>query len=252
MDGTLYHGRTPIQYAKEFILYLQRNHRRFMLVTNCPGSNSEELALKLEQMGISIVAENILTSGQVTAEYLAENKAQKRVYVIGSKALKRELVEKGLEIVSTKPDYVVVGFDKNFHYGKMKRAVGYILEGAKFIVTNQDATIQEGDAIIPHTGAIAAGIEQATGVKPLSMGKPKKFMLDVVIKKFGCSKEECCIIGDRIDTDIALGSNFGITTYLVMTGVTGQELLKNSELKPDRVFANLQEVMEFDVSIINK
>lgn len=252
MDGTIYNGKTPIQYAKEFIKYLQRNHRRFIFVTNCSGSNSEELALKLEQMGITVTAEHILTSGQIAAEYIAEDEGHKRVYVIGSKALKKELVAKGSKIVSSKPDYVVVGFDKNFNYGKMKRAVGYILEGAKFISTNQDVTITEGAAIIPHTGAIASGIESATGIKPLSMGKPEKFIIDVVIKKLGCSKEDCCIIGDRIDTDIVLGSSFGITTYLVMTGVTRPNLLDSSAIQPDRVFTNLQEVMEFDMSVETK
>ncbi len=219
------------------------------MVTNCPGSTVGELVLKLDQMGIRIGEENILTSGQVTASFIAGDKAASRVYLIGSRGLREELVKAGAKIVTSRPDYVIVGFDRKYSYEKMKRAVGYILEGAKFIVTNNDYTIPEGEMLVPHTGAIAAGIEKATGVKPVIMGKPERYILDAATQKLNCSKEECCIIGDRLDTDIIMGTGFGISSYLVMTGVTSQDMLKTSVIQPSRVFENFQELMDFDSSI---
>lgn len=252
MDGTLYHGRTPIEYAKEFIQYLQNNNRRFIMVTNCPSSTADDLVLKLARMGIRIDEDNILTSGQVTASFVAGNKTGAKVHMIGSNALRNELEKRGAEIVTTEPDFVIVGFDRKFSYGKMKRATRYILEGAKFIVTNNDYTIPEGNTTIPHTGAIAAGIEKATGVKPLVIGKPEKYILDAVIEKLDCSKEECCIIGDRLDTDIVMGTRCGMSAYLVMTGVTSHDLLKNSAIQLDRVFESLKELMDSDRDTYSK
>lgn len=78
------------------------------------------------------------------------------------------------------------------------------------------------------------------------MGKPEKYILEVAQAVINCSKAEFCIIGDRLDTDIATGCNLGIDSYLVMTGVTTYDLLEKSEVKPARVFSNLYELMIFD------
>jgi 4-nitrophenyl phosphatase len=246
MDGTLYHGNSPIEHAKEFIQYLQQNNRKFILATNCPGNSPAGLVAKLSSMGIEVNESNILTSGQVTAAYIAENKIASKVYLIGSQALEEELIKKGIQVVQNEPDCVVVGFDRDFTYEKMKKAVGFILGGASFIATNCDYTIPEGELIVPHTGALSAGIEIATGVKPLILGKPEKYILEEVQHRLICCKEECCIIGDRLDTDIATGIRFGVNSYLVMTGVTGYDLLKESEIQPTRVFKDLKELMVFD------
>lgn len=247
MDGTLYHGTSPIEHAKEFIQYLQENNRKFILATNCPGNSPGGLVTKLSSMGIEVNESNILTSGQITASYISENKIASRIYLIGSQSLEEELIKKGLQVVQDNPDCVVVGFDRDFTYDKMKKAVGFILGGAKFIVTNSDYTIPEGDIIVPHTGALAAGIEISTGVKPLTLGKPEKYILEEVQHRLNCCKEECCIVGDRLDTDIATGIRFGIKSYLVMTGVTYYKLLEESEIKPTRVFNDLKELMIFDM-----
>lgn len=251
MDGTLYHGTSPIEHAKEFVRYLQKNHRKFLFVTNCSGSSPIELVAKLAGMDIKITEENILTSGQVTASFVANNTIASRVYVIGSRALKEELVQHGVQVVRTKPDCVIVGFDKSFHFNKMKAAVNFILDGAKFIVTNDDSTIPDGHSFLPHTGAIAAGIERATGIKPLVIGKPETYILSVVQQKLHCSLEECAIIGDRLDTDIALGTRLGIPSYLVMTGVTSYDMVKQSSIQPTKIFDHLKELLIYDRDILS-
>jgi 4-nitrophenyl phosphatase len=246
MDGTLYRGSSPIEHAKEFIQYLKMNNRKFLLATNCPGSTTGDLVKKLALMNIEAAEEDILTSGQVTASYISANKIASRVYVIGSKALEEEFIKKGVEVVQDNPDYVVVGFDRNFSYEKMEKAIRYINRGAGFIITNGDFTIPEGNEFIPHTGAIAAGIERATGVVPLVMGKPGEHFLAAAQGILMCSREECCVIGDRLDTDIAMGANLGIASYLVMTGVTTNELLEESPFKPTKAFEDLRDLMMFD------
>lgn len=248
MDGTLYHGKVPVKFAKKFINYLQLNNKEFILATNCPEHTSYELKFKLAEMDILVEEQRILTSGQATASYLAEYMPGARIYLIGSDAFRSELIKNGLKIVETKPDFVVVGFDRSFNYKKLSKAVKCIFEGAQFIITNNDFTIPYGDFIIPHTGAIASGIEAATGIKPIVMGKPEKYMLDASLKRLVCSKDNCCIIGDRLDTDIAMGKKYGVTTYLVMTGVTSKRLLNNSEIQPDRVFNDLNELMSFEAN----
>lgn len=244
MDGTIYRGSQPIPHAREFIQYLMERNRRFLMLTNCPGNSPEYLVDKLERMGIHVSRQHILTSGQATASYIARIHPAARVYLIGSEALKMELIQKGLHIVDKDPDMVVVGYDRNFTYTKMEKACWWILKGCSFICTNMDTAIPEGDRLVPHTGAIVSSIQTVTDVEPLVVGKPSPIILEEAFQRLQCTKEECCIIGDRLDTDILTGIRYGIPSYLVLTGVTDPLKLQNSSILPTRTFQDLGELME--------
>jgi len=246
MDGTIYRGSCPIQYAKEFISYLQQGNRIFFLVTNCPGNSSDVLAEKLHTMGIDVEPDNIITSADATADYLAGNIFCKKAYLIGGNALKEKIAKKGIDIVSEHPDCVVVGYDKEFNYEKMKKATQFILDGAGFICTNVDSTIPDGNKLVPHTGAIAASIEAASGRKPVIIGKPERYLLDTLSRRVKCRREQFCIVGDRLDTDVYFGVKQNILSFLVLTGVTSMEDLKTSMIQPTKVFSNLYDLMAFD------
>jgi 4-nitrophenyl phosphatase len=246
LDGTLYHGASPIPYAKEFIQYLNKNHRKYLLLTNCPGNGAAGVVKRLEAMGIEVKEDSVLTSGQATATFLSKMKPNMSIYLIGSDALREDFLRAGLRIEDVNPDFVVVGYDREFNYEKMCLATKHILKGSKYVSTNGDNIIPEGDTFVPHTGAISACIETATNVKPIIIGKPEQYILDSALEKLGCKKSECCIIGDRLDTDIATGVRHGISSYLVLTGVTDRKLLEQSQLKPTKVFNNLYEIMLFE------
>jgi len=226
MDGTIHRGSCPIQHAKEFIRYLQGGNRTFFLVTNCPGSFQDDLAEKLQTMGIDVEPDNIITSADATADYLASNTFCSKVYFIGGNALKEKIARKGIDIVSEGPDYVVVGYDKEFNYEKMKKATQFILDGAGYVCTNGDSTIPDGNKLVPHTGAIAASIEAASGVKPMIIGKPEPYLLDMLSRRFNLKRDRFCIVGDRLDTDIYFGVKQNTFSFLVLAGVTGMEELK--------------------------
>lgn len=246
LDGTLYHGSSPIPYAKEFIEYLNQQKRFFLLATNCPRNTSSSLLETLAKMGIQAGEDNIFTSGQATASFLARTSPGAKVYLVGGKALETELLKEGLQLVEDDPDYVVVGYDPDFTYEKMKKAVQRILKGAVFITTNEDTTIPTEEGIVPHTGAISSSIETATGIKPLVIGKPEKYFVDEALRRMGCEKEDCCIIGDRLETDILTGVKHDITSYLVFTGVTNEAMLEHSTIQPTKSFKDLGELVKFD------
>lgn len=249
MDGTIYRGSLPIPHVKEFIRYLQDNNRKFLMVTNCPGSSKKKRVDKLSAMGIEVTEDKIISFGDATVDYLINNTKFSRFYLIGSKALEELFIQRGLEIVHENPDCVVVGYDVNFTYDKLKKAVNFILNGAGFISTNIDNTIPEGSQLIPHTGAITASIEAATGAKPVIIGKPERYLLDTAIDRLHCSKEQCCVIGDRLDTDIYFGVKQNILSFLVLTGVTKKEMLEDSIIQPTKVFDDLSQLMLWDKEI---
>lgn len=68
-------------------------------------------------------------------------------------------------------------------------------------------------------------------------------MPQLAMQKYGCTKEETAVIGDRIYTDIKSGLNAGVTGILVLSGETTQEILDASEDKPHMVLQDAGEMI---------
>ena len=98
--------------------------------------------------------------------------------------------------------------------------------------------------MVPGAGAIVAALETATGVAPIVVGKPERIMFDLAVAKMQATRETTATLGDRLDTDIAGGQRAGLHSILVMTGVTTQETLGKSSIRPDLVFADLNALRE--------
>lgn len=237
LDGTLYKGSAPIKYAAEFLAYLQNNNIPHIALTNCPERSQKGVSDRLASMGIYLNEENILTSGMTAARVIKQSGA-KSVHVLGSAALESECQKLGLEI-KNEADAVLIGHSTDITYTHIKNACKAVLKGAKLYCTNCDNTIPEGDTFIPHTGAIAAAVECATGQKSIYIGKPNGYMLEDAAIMMGCPKECLYMVGDRLDTDISFGLNCGISTCLVLTGTTTIKDVGISDVKPDYIFDDL-------------
>jgi 4-nitrophenyl phosphatase/NagD protein len=76
------------------------------------------------------------------------------------------------------------------------------------------------------------------------IGKPAPLMPQLAMEKLGMTKEETCVVGDRIYTDVKSGLNAGVTGILVLSGETTREILQKSEDKPHLVLENAGEILE--------
>jgi len=148
----------------------------------------------------------------------------------------------GFSLSENEPvDFVVVGLDRGFDYQKLLKAQRAILSGAEFLATNPDPTFPTEEGLIPGAGSIVAAVERATGRRPKVIGKPEPFMLELALRLSGARREECVVVGDRLDTDILAGNRAGMITVLVLTGVTTEEEARRAEgeLRPKFVIPNL-------------
>jgi len=242
LDGVIYIQNEPIYQAKKFIDELKKREKKFIFLTNNSGRNSKEYRKKLKSMNIIVEAESIITSSSATAIYLRKNYniKEKKAYIIGAKSLKDEIEEIGLNLISgqgaTTADFVIVGKDPDFNYEMMKLATLAIRNSAIFIATNSDSTFPTQEGLTPGAGAIVSSIETASGVKAKVIGKPNIFIMEIAISKFKGNKKQTVIIGDRLETDILAGKRVGISTVLVLTGVTNKEDIEKSEIEPDWIF----------------
>jgi phosphoglycolate phosphatase len=88
-------------------------------------------------------------------------------------------------------------------------------------------------------------IRGSTKREPTVVGKPQGFMLKNIADRFNLKPDQICMVGDRLDTDIMFGQNGGLTTALVLSGVTTEEMLLSPENKvhPDVYMAKLPELL---------
>ena len=107
----------------------------------------------------------------------------------------------------------------------MKRDVEYI-------ATNPDWVCPTAYGYVPDCGSFADIIRRASGKMPTFIGKPKPEMILLAMQKFGYSKEETVMVGDRLYTDIASGYNAGIDTVFVLSGEGTMEDVEASDVKP--------------------
>jgi len=212
---------------------------------------------KFDSLGLNIPAEEIFSSSFAAAAYLEQTKFKdtgKKIYVIGEIGICEELDLIGVPHIGGPDDEgkvppmgpgdkvehdkdvggVIVGFDRHINYHKIQTAQLCINEnpGCEFIATNLDAVTHLTDAQEwAGNGSMVGAIKGCTGKEPIVVGKPSPLMIDYLCDKLGLDKDRICMVGDRLDTDIVFGTDNGLRSLLVLSGVTTEEKLLSEENK---------------------
>src|SRR5699024_4192823 len=149
----------------------------------------DQVADKLNAMGIPATKEHVLTSSMATMTYLKEKENLNSVYLIGEEGLEKAALEAGFTITSNEPDAVVIGIDHHITYDKLAKASIAIQKGALFISTNSDVVIPSEEGLLPGNGALTSVLTTATGVQPTFIGKPAPEMMQQGLQRLKTSVE---------------------------------------------------------------
>jgi NagD protein len=242
MDGVVYHGQRLIPGALEFVERLKAGGHPFLFLTNNSQWTPRDLRHRLEVIGITVEETCFHTSALATAQFLQSQRPGGTAYVIGGAGLYNALYEVGYTLTDRNPDYVVVGDTRSYEYDKIEQAVRLVLGGAKLIGTNPDLTGPGELGLMPACGALVAPIELATGRKPYFIGKPNPLMMRTALRKLGCHSSEAFMVGDRLDTDIIAGTEAGMRTILVLSGVSTRESIETYSFRPTLIHENVGEI----------
>ena len=251
MDGTIYLGNLVFPYAIDFIKNLRAHGRRVMFFTNNASHNPDFYQKKLEKMGFEPARDEIMTSGDVTIKFLKSHRADKSVYLVGTDELVTQFKSEGIELVSDAEasagrdaDIAITSFDTSLTYEKLNNVCRMVRKGAEYLSTHPDFNCPTEDGFIPDSGAISAFVTASTGVEPTYFGKPYVQTVEMISEYTGLSKDEMCVFGDRLYTDIAMGKLHGVTATLVLTGETTMKDVESAreEQRPDFIYPSLLEV----------
>jgi len=246
LDGTIYLGDTLLPKAEETVLKLREEKRRVLFLSNKPIDNRFTFAKKLTRLGIPTDVEDVINSSFVSALYFKKEMPGAKFYVMGEEPLLQELRQVGLEMSKTpsNTDVVLISLDRSLSYEKLHFAYHAAKAGAKIWATNPDLVCpMPGDEII-DAGATIAALE-ALLRRPIDgiIGKPSPIMIDTVLRHLQLPSSECLMVGDRLETDIAMGKAGGMSTALVLTGVTRFEDMDRLGIVPDYVFDRVDGVL---------
>lgn len=222
MDGVLYHGESALPGAAEFLRRLAGCPLVFL--TNNPVLPPAQVAERFERLGFERPDERlIVTSAEATASWLARQRPGFRYFAVGAEGLHLALRQHGGIEDEKRADYVVTGEGPGLDFASLTTGINLILnQRATLVATNPDntvdATVDGKHVILPGGGALVAPFAAATGRQPVFVGKPAPLLYEMAMARLGVRAEDCIMVGDRPDTDIAGAAQVGMRTALVRTG----------------------------------
>lgn len=244
MDGTVYSGETAIEGSFEGVKHLRERGVETFFLTNYAGRKREAYSKKLKEMGFEASSDEVVTSGWLTAEFIAENFPDSEVFVLGEEGLEEELRDKSIDVAEScqKPEILVVSNKSDLSYEDLKDVLRGIDDDTKILGTNPDETIPGEEGEIPGAGTIISAVETMTGKTAEVIGKPSETAVETVTEIKDVEPEKCMMIGDRLNTDIVMGKENNMETVLVLSGVTDREEVESSDTRPDHIIKSLKEI----------
>ena len=245
LDGTVYRGERLIDGARDAIRTFRERGLGVVFVTNNPTRSPAGYVERLADLGIEADEREVLSAGTVTAEFLADRHPDDDVFVIGSDGLREQLRMAAVD-TTTDPsaaDVVVTSHDYGFDYDALTGGLWALDAAEAFYGTDPDRTYPGGDGRpYPGSGAITRAVAGVAGREPdRVLGKPSGVVLELIGERLA-TLENCLVVGDGLDTDIALGERAGMTSVLVTTGRSDRADAETADVNPDYVVDGLADV----------
>jgi phosphoglycolate/pyridoxal phosphate phosphatase family enzyme len=264
LDGVVYRGAEPVPGVAAVLAARAATGDDVVYVTNNAMWYRTDYVTRLSSMGAPVSADRIVSSARATALYLRDlEPAIRTALVVGAAGLVHEIGDVGIEVIRAgdagdrwsanghnaaaavgKVDAVVVGLDPEFSYARMAVASEAVRAGARFVATNRDPIYPLEHGFMPGAGSIVAAIVAASGVEPVSIGKPGPLLLEIAAHAVGRNVAEAVMIGDSLATDVPAAVAVGARSVLMLTGITKRDQIETLAEKdrPTEVAADAAEL----------
>ncbi len=244
LDGTMYRGDQVIPEAIRLIQRLQKLHIPFVFVTNNATRTPQQNADHMRALGFhNIQPKAFFTSAMAAAAHMKKMSTANKVFCIGESGLWEAVRESGYEIDEEKAELVFVGLDRQADFSLYSRAAYCLRHNHALLVgTNGDRRVPHGDGFLIGNGAVLEMLEYASEAKRVTIGKPSAIMMEETLAYIGKSADECVVLGDNLETDVAFGKDNGVLTIMVTSGVHTREDARRFRIQPDLLIASLDEL----------
>lgn len=265
LDGVVYRGDRACPGAVEGLSDARDAGVRVLFMTNNASRPPQVVADQLTGLGLQTDADEVLNASQVAARVLLERRDRGElvleegavVLAVGGEGVGAALADAGLPWAAPEQvreaelageplpvSAVVQGYGPRLGVSDLTEAVYAVRAGATWVATNDDATLPTERGLAIGNGSLVAAVANATGVLPEVVGKPHAPAYRIAVERLGLASEDCLMLGDRLDTDIAGAAGVGLRSALVLTGVSTRAEVEQApaRLRPDHVAATIPEL----------
>ena len=139
---------------------------------------------------------------------------------------------------------VVTSHDHEFDYDDLTRALWALEDAVAFYGSDPDLVYPgRGGRPYPGSGAITGAVARVARREPDRVfGKPSEPAIRMVEEALGHPPERVLVVGDGLDTDVAMGEAGGFHTAFVLSGRGSREELAAAGSTPDHVLDSLADL----------
>ena len=234
MDGVLGVSWVPLPGAAGAVTHLHEA-LPVRLLTNTTAYPQAKFGAVLREAGFPFADAEILTASVLAASWLRAERPAARVYLIGD-AQAEDLV--GVELVGPDeaPDVVLVsGADESFCFDTFNTVLRLLRGGAELVAMHRNLfwLTRRGERL--DAGAYVLGLEAATGLEAVVLGKPAASAFRAGLDALGVPAEGALMVGDDVENDVLAAQAVGVTGVLVRTGKFREDQLARASGTPDLV-----------------
>ncbi|MBE7087518.1 MAG: HAD-IIA family hydrolase [Clostridiales bacterium] len=246
LDGTVYIDGVLIGDVKNTLQGFRDMGVKIVYLTNNSSRTDAEYVKRLKAVDIFEPNDMVYSSLDCAIDYIKANYPSKTVYPVAMPSAVEELKSHGIKVVPDNADILFLAFDRELNYEKIVKANEHMVNGAIYIATHPDLTCPAPGVSIPDLGSMMKMFKASSGRDAdIITGKPFSVMADCIMKRFGVEKRNITMVGDRLATDIKFGVDSNINSVLVLTGDTDIETANKSDIKPDLVLDNIDQLKEY-------
>jgi len=251
VQGTLISDtdKSPIRGSIEFIEKLNTHNIPYMVVTNNTKKASKEFYEYLQSIGFHFSFDKYLDPLM-----LLESRVDKTsVAAYGAKEFIETLEGMGYILNFTNPKTVLVATKENFMPEEYAQMIEFLLAGASLVGMHETSIYAKNDKRYPGVGAVLKLLEFATSSSYYVVGKPSLAFYNEGLQRLQLQDatatfEKIKMISDDVKGDLGGAKELGMETLFVTSGKykTEEEIvpLLDEALKPDVVYADMQEILE--------
>jgi len=240
MDGVLSIGKEHPRYlaGRKVVARIKSAGKQTFVLTNNSTHSRREVHRSLAHLGFDFGVEDVLTSSYLTGIYLTQKFGEAKFFLVGEDGLRHELEAENHHFTDSKPDVVVVGFDRQLNYRKLDLALRFLRKGIPLIGSYGGAVYMSENGPALSAGPIIKALEYGSRRKAVMIGKPSPRMFRLALKLAHEEAKYAVMVGDQIETDLTGAKKAGVHTILVLSGVETEDSIKRSAVKPELVIEN--------------
>jgi HAD superfamily hydrolase (TIGR01458 family) len=241
IDGVLHVSMQPIAGVVETLHWLETHNYRTAFVTNTTTMARATLAQRLQQIGLPLTEQQVVTAPVATANYIRLHYPGKRCWLISKGDTAADFT--GIPLVDEQADVVVIGgAEELLSYQTMNRAFQMLMDGADLLAMHTNTYWRTSAGLQLDSGPFVRALEIASGKRAIIVGKPERTFFEQALRLIGVEAQAALMVGDDIENDVRGAQQAGLAGVLVCTGKHNTDSPLLEHIHPDAILPSIADL----------